>query len=246
MKNKTKTPNPLNKYLYHCFDDWFRLGGTVWVYSDPHFADPEMPAIRRHYITDEEQVRRINSRVGKNDTIIFLGDIGDVSFIKKIRGYKVLVLGNHDKGASTYLRNVVEQYSIDHMSDEERVSLKEALIQQDSHVIDKFCRTIEKIASSKDNRLFDEVYSGPIFIADRMILSHEPIDLPFAFNVHGHDHSNWHPIEHGLNVCAEHIDYYPVNLINLFKSGYLKDIKDIHRFAIDSAIARSTDTDTTD
>lgn len=89
------------KNLYDSFKHWYR-GGTIYLYSDPHFGDTEMQALRKDYIGDDEQVKRINSKVGKNDTIIFLGDIGDVEFIKKIRGYKVLIMGNHDKGASNY------------------------------------------------------------------------------------------------------------------------------------------------
>lgn len=44
----------------------------------------------------------INKAVGKNDTLVMLGDIGDTSFVSKLRGYKVLIMGNHDRGASNY------------------------------------------------------------------------------------------------------------------------------------------------
>ena len=93
--------------IKHIYDElakrWYR-GGSIFIYSDTHFNDAEVSTIRKNYIGDLEQVKRINSKVGKNDTIIFLGDIGDIEFIKKIRGYKVLVMGNHDKGASNYKR----------------------------------------------------------------------------------------------------------------------------------------------
>lgn len=231
--------NPLNKYLYHCFDNWFHPGGTVWVYSDPHFGDPDVASFRKDAPTDEQQVARINSRVGKNDTIIFLGDIGDVSYIKRIRGYKVLVKGNHDKGTSTYQREIVEKLVSDRMTEDDRKILQAALLSQDSLIIDKYEKVVSKYMREVDNYLFDEVYNGPIWIADRMLLSHEPINLPFAFNVYGHDHSNWHAVPNGLNVCAELINYEPVNLIDLFRSGYLKGIKDIHRYTIDAATART-------
>ena len=69
----------MNINLYPCFKHWLSTEGNknnaIWFYSDPHFADTEMPYIRKNYIGDEEQVKRINSKVGKNDTIIFLGDI---------------------------------------------------------------------------------------------------------------------------------------------------------------------------
>ena len=90
--------------LYKPFQKWSELG-TIWVISDPHLSDPEMVHLRKNYIGDEEQIKRINSKVGKKDTIIFLGDIGNIELIKQIRGYKVLIMGNHDSGATNYLRH---------------------------------------------------------------------------------------------------------------------------------------------
>ena len=176
--------------LYAPFQKWTETG-TLWIYSDPHFADPEMIHLRKNYIGDDEQIMRINSKVGRKDTIIFLGDIGDEEKIRKIRGYKVLIMGNHDKGATKY------------------------------------------------EELFDEVYSGPLFIAEKLLLSHEPISLPFAFNIHGHDHSNWDAgMKNHMNVCAEHIDYTPVNLTRELKRGLLSKVETIHRVTIDGATSR--------
>ena len=149
-----------NKFLYPLFNHWFR-GGNIWLYSDPHFSDDEMKYIRKDYIGDEEQVKRINSKVGKNDTIIILGDIGNAEWVEKIRGYKILIMGNHDKGKSNY---------------------------------DK----------KDNNRLFDEVYEGPLMISDKVMLSHEPLRLPdnCIFNIHGHDHSNWFNHRSHLNFIS--------------------------------------------
>lgn len=101
------------KHLYECFKHWYQ-GGQIFFYSDPHFGDAEMQTVRKknnNFITDDEQVKRINSIVHKNDTIVFLGDIGDVEYIKKLKaGYKVLIMGNHDKGASNYKNLFDEVY----------------------------------------------------------------------------------------------------------------------------------------
>lgn len=97
------------KGLYNIFGHWYR-GGTIYLYSDPHFGDEEMKSIRLNYIGDDEQVARINSKVGKKDTIIFLGDIGDIEYIKQIRGYKVLIMGNHDTGETNYNKVFDEVY----------------------------------------------------------------------------------------------------------------------------------------
>lgn len=102
--------------LYPCFNH-LKKYNTIWIYSDPHFSDEEMSHIRKNYLGDEEQTKRINSKVGKNDVIIFLGDIGDPACIGRIKGYKILVMGNHDKGKSNYERKVVDGVD-NHLFDE--------------------------------------------------------------------------------------------------------------------------------
>lgn len=89
---------------------------------------------------------------------------------------------------------------------------------------------------------FDEIYTGPLFIADKILLSHEPIyGLPWCLNIHGHDHSNVEPYMEGckhLNLAANVCNYQPVNLGKLIKSGILTDIPSIHRVTIDKAILK--------
>ena len=86
--------------LYPCFQHWSRQG-TVWVYSDPHFGDVEHIA-RFSRPTDEEQLAMINKKVGKKDTLIVLGDIGCLETAARMRGYKILICGNHDAGGTIY------------------------------------------------------------------------------------------------------------------------------------------------
>ena len=206
----------------HLYDEiakrWYRgRGNSIWIISDPHFSDEGMKYLRKDYIGDAEQVKKINSRVSRDDTLVILGDIGNVDFVKELHGYKVLIMGNHDKGASNYTREV--KYILDN--------------EKGTHEIDLNLYRVE------DNHLFDEVYEGPLMINDRVILSHEPIPVPdYMFNIHGHDHSNWYKDENSLNVCAEHINYIPVNLGSLIKEGLLKNVTDIHRETIDKAIKR--------
>lgn len=176
------------KGLYDSFAARWYHGGSVWFYSDPHFGDTTVMSYRG--ITDEEQIKRINSKIGKNDTIIFLGDIGDVTKINSIRGYKVLIVGNHDAGASLY------------------------------------------------QGYFDEVYEGALIAGPKLILSHEPVNFEYAFNIHGHIHSNKSDMPGHFNVCAEHINYTPVNLTALLKNGVFKNIANVHRVTINVATKR--------
>ena len=69
--------------LYPCFKH-LKEFNTIWLYSDPHFGDKQISSLRNNNISDEEQLRRINSKVGRKDVIIILGDIGDVNYVKKI------------------------------------------------------------------------------------------------------------------------------------------------------------------
>lgn len=175
--------------LYKPFQKWSEVG-TIWIYSDPHFGDKELAVGVKGRPTAEEQVKMINAKVGRKDTLIILGDIGDIEYAKKLRGYKVLVCGNHDVGHTKYAE------------------------------------------------VFDEIYAGPVFIADRLVLSHEPIMLDFAFNIHGHNHSSVIQDGKHLNVCSDMIGYTPINFNQFVKSGALAKVPSIHRVTIDGATER--------
>lgn len=90
--------------------------------------------------------------------------------------------------------------------------------------------------------LFDEIYDGPLFIAEKILLSHEPVyGLSWCLNIHGHDHSNREAYKEGckhLNLAANICDYTPVSLGRLIKDGILSDIRSIHRTTIDRAIIK--------
>lgn len=93
--------------------------------------------------------------------------------------------------------------------------------------------------------LFNEIYTGPLFIADKILLSHEPVHgLSWCLNIHGHDHNCDEPYMDGckyLNLAANVCDFTPVNLGKLIKNGILSDINDIHRLTIDRAITRKAE-----
>ena len=92
------------------------------------------------------------------------------------------------------------------------------------------------------NNLFDEIYAGPLFISDKILLSHEPVyGLPWCLNIHGHDHNGIEAYCEGckhINLAANVCGYTPVNLGKIIKDGVLADIGSIHRLTIDHAIER--------
>lgn len=178
--------------LYDKFKPWSEKG-SVYLISDTHFDDPDCLAMDPHWISPEEHIWMINQMVHSNDTLIHLGDVGDPEYIRLIKGYKVLLLGNHDQSASKF------------------------------------------------RDYFNEIYEGPLFIAEKILLSHEPVSLPFALNIHGHDHSgadrDTDECKH-INLAANVCGYKPVSLGKIIKDGALSGIVGIHRQTIDRANAK--------
>lgn len=233
------------KQLYEKFKHW-SSSGCVWLYSDPHFKDADCSLIDPKWPLPEEQIRKINEKVHKNDTLIILGDIGDPTYIPKLKAnYKVLIAGNHDLGLSNYKKKKIHRvYNVEDYESNEGKLRKE--LRKEFPTADIFISKSYEFHSpfvrynvTIDNRMFDEVYGGPLFISDKILLSHEPINLNFVLNIHGHTHSregfdnydNYH-----YNVCSNTIHYEPICLNKLIKEGYLKRVENIHRMTIDKAI----------
>lgn len=228
--------------VYKIFNDrWCKQ--TVWIYSDPHFGDKELAAGMPDRPSDQEQIAMINSKVGKNDTLIILGDVGDIECIKQLRGYKVLICGNHDNGGTTYERQRSEWLFDQKEYSEEEV--KEIVRKQcpECKITVTECVTFINAASwvvTADNQLFDEVYTGPLMIGEKILLSHEPVNIPWVFNLHGHIHSNLKNIDqYHYNCCADAIGYTPINLNQWLKQGHLAKIHTLHRQTIEDATAKN-------
>lgn len=179
--------------LYPQFRYWSARGG-VFLISDTHFDDPDRP-LMSYSINEEEQINKIKQKVGKCDTLIHLGDVGNPEYLNELKCYKVLIMGNHDES--------VKKFQL----------------------------------------YFDEIYSGPLWVAEKLILSHEPLDVymrnsqnPIAFNIHGHNHSGAiYSDSFHFNIAQNVYGYNPVNLKVWIKVGYLRSIKGIHRETIDLA-----------
>jgi len=213
---------------------------TVWLYSDPHFGDEDLHAGTPNRPSDEELVKMINSCVGRKDTIIFLGDIGNIEYVRQIRGYKILICGNHDSGYTNYKREVITQFFSKMLYTKDQVlDLMKIQHPNCQYNIEERLQLGSFFEASADNMLFDEVYEGPLMIGEKLILSHEPISIPWAFNIHGHIHDLRHKNDsYHFNVCADAIGYKPINMNQLMKSGALSKVASIHHQTIDKATKR--------
>lgn len=226
--------------IYDAFQHWGEQ--TVWIYSDPHFSDEDLEYGIKNRPSDEEQIRRINAKAGRKDTLIILGDVGNIECVRKLRaGRKVLICGNHDLGATRYKREVVQEiYDKNKMTREEAIADMQAkypgwkIWANEDYA---FHSPFERWNVYADNMLFDEVYEGALIVGEKLILSHEPVEIPWLYNIHGHDHAGKKRKNH-LNVCSDVIGYEPVNLTQKLKSGLMSTITTIHRATIDSATER--------
>ena len=229
--------------IYDSFQHWGEKHQTVWIYSDPHFNDDELAGGIKGRPSAEEQVKRINAKCGRRDCLIVLGDVGDVEYVRQLRAeYKVLIMGNHDAGSTNYKREIVKRiFDRDIHPDkaEIRVIMEKEFpgwairIEEDYDFHCPFNRWI----AYADNKLFDEVYEGALIIGEKLILTHEPVEIPWLFNIHGRDHAG-HKRQNHLNVCSDVIGWEPINFTSFLKSGFGSKIQTIHRETIDNATKR--------
>lgn len=231
--------------LYQPFQHW-GASGTTWIISDTHFNDPDLIHVYADRPSAEEQVKRINAKCGRADTLIILGDVGDISYVRQLRAkYKILIMGNHDSGASNYKRQIFKQkfykglfQKHEALDEMKRLYPDCAYSISDSY---DFLDNVPCWEVSADNRLFDEVYTGVLVIGEKLMLSHEPIKgCDWCMNIHGHDHSRSHKNDiYHFNVNADVIGYEPINFNKFMKEGHLAHIVSIHRDTIDNATARA-------
>lgn len=224
--------------LYKIFDNWHEKG-TVWIISDPHFGDKELAAGVKNRPSDDELVRMINTKCGRADTLICLGDVGDVAYVSRLRAnIKILVCGNHDLGTSNYERDISTMI-FDKTNYPTEAGVKE-------YMKEKFPNYEIRLADIGfswfciyDNNLFDYVFQGPLMIAEKLILSHEPVDVSWAFNIHGHCHSPSHKNDKlHFNACLDATGYEVINFNQWMKQGHLAHVETLHRDTINAATVR--------
>lgn len=96
--------------VYDTFNKLWNDYQTVWIISDLHFNEEDLKAGFPNRPSDDELVKRINAKVGRRDVLLILGDCGDLEYVKQLRGYKVLVAGNHDCGLTKHKEIFNEVY----------------------------------------------------------------------------------------------------------------------------------------
>ena len=235
--------------LYKLFDHW-HTNGTVWLVSDTHFNDQELYIGTKHVMRENasDYVKLINSKVGKNDTLIHLGDVGDINAVRSIKGYKVLVMGNHDSGRRNHERYIYKEkfdskeYTKPQILEIMQEKYPYCCITISGEYYDTQHEPFSYYLAFADNCLFDEIYEGPLVISEKLILSHEPIQgLVSMMNIHGHVHEfNYKNDKYHYNICPDATGHFePINFNRLVKEGVASHINSIHRQTIDNATKRA-------
>ena len=232
-------------YFYWMEEDKYQ---TCWITSDTHFGDEELRAGISGRPSDEEIFRKLKSKVGKNDVLIHLGDVGNLDYIKKLKGYKILIMGNHDAGRTNYERKTIVHRFDDSLFSKEEVKaeMEKRYPGWDITILGSkeysFRKPFVSWVVIVDNNLFDEVYEGPLMLGEKLILSHEPMaDLTWAMNLHGHIHDKQAKTDaYHINCCSDVVGYEPINLTQKLKQGITARIISIHRQTINRAIERKS------
>ena len=236
--------------IYEIFQNEWEKCQDLFLISDTHFNDEELyigtqKAIRA---SAEDYIKLINSKCGKTSGLIHLGDVGDLNCISKLRAnYKMLILGNHDAGHTIYQRKIYKKiFDADKYNKQDIIEIMKNEYPNYHISISDICYDVQHMPFTyyiafADNRLFDRVFQGPVMIGEKLILSHEPLALDWAFNIHGHIHSpNAKSEKNCFNICPDATGHFePVALKEILEGGYMAGVKTIHRDTIDSATKRA-------
>ena len=231
--------------VYPIFNKIWKDCQTCYIISDTHFNDPDLIHVYTDRPTAEQQVKLINSKVGKMDALIHLGDVGNVNYIRQLKGaIKILICGNHDVGISNYQKHIwTKKFDKREYQKHEALDEMKRIYPDCSYTITdgfNFSSCLGYWEIYADNCLFDLVFTGPVLIGEKLILSHEPVEgLDWCMNVHGHTHDrNIVNDTYHFNVCADVIDYTPINFNKWMKDGHFAKIQSLHRQTIDEATDR--------
>ncbi len=175
--------------LYKIFQHWSG-GRSVYLYSDPHFRgfelDQDEIEVRKQfeYGSNELQVANINSVVGKNDYLIFLGDMGSLIPLEQIKCKNlVLIKGNHDRGDSFYEKHFKEIYSgILAISDKVVLSHEPMAKELKGLGLFNICGHIHN--RSEVDKLHEEGYNNFLCISANL-RDYKPVNLGHLFNREG-------------------------------------------------------------
>lgn len=162
---------------------------NLFFTSDTHFSQERTLELTRRPFTsiddmDQTMINGWNKVVKNNDIVFHLGDFGNYSFLNKLNGKKVLILGNYEQ------KEMEENFGNDFRK------YKKYLVNLG------FSAVIQK----------DYLLNLPEF-KEEVYLTHKPIDCKKGmFNLFGHIHNLCKIKRFGLNVGTDNYNFSPASL----------------------------------
>ncbi|MFJ6531489.1 hypothetical protein [Microbacterium sp. NPDC091662] len=186
----------------------FDFDGVDYVTSDTHFGHARISELAgRPFATVDEMnaelLRRWNEVVGRDDTVLHLGDVAlgpietSISLTSQLHGHKFLVPGNHDRvSPATQSSRAIERFAPLYEAAGWKIL---------PEVVEGTRRGFQICASHYP-------YSGDSHETDRHV-NHRPrwdYGIPL---LHGHTHDRSHgPHGHEFHVGVDAHDFAPISL----------------------------------
>ena len=181
---------------------------------------------------DDWMVKKFNSVVGEDDTTIFLGDFAfkNLDIAKRLNGYKILILGNHDrKGPQVYdqagfdyvIRGLLIQEGDKVFSVEATDKLFSALVKEINGyrvLFGHYPPDEREFRYYKDDLGESDPNKPSIMNARISELINVYYDMSCDFALHGHTHDK-HPVMETINlinVCRDTNSMKPYKLGDIF------------------------------
>lgn len=192
-------------------------------YLPEDFKREDIPEEKLLKIHDDFMVDKFNSVVSKDDTTLFLGDFAfkGLDIAKRLNGYKILILGNHDrKGSQTYdqagfdhvVRGLVikeDEYVFVAQSSDKLMSALLLVVNNKRILFNHYPPTEEEFRYHKDE---NEELTKPSILNDRIdevIKIYYKFDCDFVFHGHTHDRFYSSPTINFINCCRDANNHLP-------------------------------------
>jgi calcineurin-like phosphoesterase family protein len=153
-----------------------KLNEQILIYADPHFGHSniikyENRPFKDKYDMDEKLISNYNSYVHDSTKVLILGDFSfypkekTVEIIKTLKGYKMLIMGNHDlrKSEKYYLEcgfQAVSRYPIlfkGVLFSHAPVNVPETIINIHGHMHSKSLKTPNHICASVERTKYKPI-----------------------------------------------------------------------------------------
>lgn len=187
----------------------------IWLTSDTHFNHQRtLELSKRPFANLDEMNKTIiakwNRLVGKDDTVIHLGDFGEPQFLKNLNGRIILLPGNYEREA---LKTDPNYYDI--LKENSNKDMPIAIIDSD-HINLVPCAFFN---SDEYRNFFTMVH-----LTHEPPINSQPMKDTHICNLFGHIHKLQMVKQYGLNVGTDAHNFEPIDIerVEFYLGGIMK------------------------